>query len=154
MTVINKIKNLANDPNTIKIVGTVSVDGVPHTAVKQTLRIRDDGNIEYIELLESSKSYRNITGSIWYNKKVSISLVGENRESYVILGSPERILVSGREFEEIYEKTLAEKGFDIAAVITIIPESVEKNSPQEKFAQQDESRLFYKHLDRLGKIEQ
>jgi len=148
---INDIKQIINNPKTVKTVGTVGIDGVPHIAVKQTLHVNDEGKIQYIELFESSKSYRNITGSLWYAKKVSISLLSENKESYEIVGYPDQILISGREFEKAYTETLETKGYDIAAIITIIPESVENNSPNIKFAEQDKTRLFYKHLDRLSK---
>jgi len=153
MADINDIKQIINDPKTVKIIGTVGIEGAPHTAVKQSLHINDAGKLEYIELFESSKSYRNITGSLWYDKKVSISLIGENRESYTIFGSPDRILIAGREFEKVYTKTLEEKGYDIAAIITITPEIIERNDPKEKFEKQDSSRLFYKHLDRLKKVD-
>jgi hypothetical protein len=148
---INDIKQVINNPKTVKTLGTVGIDGVPHTAVKQTLHVNDEGKLQYIELFESSKSYRNITGSLWYAKKVSISLLGENRESYEIVGYPDQILISGREFEKAYAETLETKGYDIAAIVTIVPESVENNSPDIKFNEQDKTRLFYKHLDRLSK---
>jgi len=148
---INDIKQVINNPKTVKTLGTVSIDGVPHTAVKQTLHVNDEGKLQYIELFESSKSYRNITGSLWYAKKVSISLLSENRESFEIVGYPDQILISGREFEKAYAETLETKGYDIAAIVTIVPESVENNSPDIKFNEQDKTRLFYKHLDRLSK---
>lgn len=153
MANIYDIKNLINDPKTIKVVGTVGIDGIPHTAVKQSLSVNDEGNIEYVELFESAKSYRNVTGSLWYNKKVSISVYGENKESYTIVGEPKKILVSGREYEKVYTKFLEEKGFDIAAIITIVPEAIENQSPKEKFAAQEETRVFFRHLDRLSKDE-
>lgn len=151
MADINDIKQIINDPETVKIVGTVGVDGVPHTAVKQSLHINKEGKIEYVELFESSKSYRNITGSLWYNKKVSISILSKNNESFEIVGEIDRILIAGREYEKVYTKVLEQKGFDIAAVITIIPETVENSSPNEKFEEQEKTRLFFKHLDRLSK---
>ena len=150
MASIEEIKSIVNDPNTLKVVGTVGVNGNPHIAVKQTLHINEDGNLEYIELLESSESYKNITGSIWFDKKVSVLVYGENRESYEVTGKVDRILVAGRDYEAAYTKILDEKGYDIAAVITIIPEKVDNKSPKDKFEEQEKERLFYKHLDRLG----
>jgi len=151
MANIDEIKQIINDPKTVKIVGTVGVDDVPHTAVKQSLHVNDEGKIEYIELFESSESYRNVTASLWYNKKVSVLILSPDKESYEIIGEPERILIAGREYEAVYTKVLEEKGYDIAAVVTIAPESVENSSPKEKFKDQEKTRLFYKHLDRLSK---
>lgn len=151
MASIIDIKSIVNDPKTLKVVGTVGVNGNPHTAVKQSLHINEEGNIEYIELLESSESYKNITGSIWFDKKVSVLVYGENKENYEILGTVDHILVAGRDYEAAYTKALEEKGYDIAAVITIIPEQVDNKSPKDKFEEQENTRLFYKHLDRLSK---
>jgi hypothetical protein len=150
MADLEKIKKIINDPGTSKIVGTVGVDGVPHTALKQTLHLNEDGNIEFVELLESSVSFKNITGSIWFDKKVSILVLGANRESYEITGKVDRILIAGRKFEEIYSKILQDKGFDIAAVVIIIPEKVDNKSAKDKFEEQESTRMFYKHLDRLS----
>ncbi|HEY8805581.1 MAG TPA: hypothetical protein VIM42_10860 [Clostridium sp.] len=151
MANINDIKHIINNPKTLKVLATVGIDGVPYTEVKQTLHVNEDGNIEYIELFESSQSYRNVTGSLWYDKKVSIAIYGENKESYAIVGIPEKINVSGRDYERTYTKILEEKGFDIAAIITIVPESLENQSPKEKFEEQEKTRPFFRHLDRLKK---
>lgn len=151
MASINDIREIVNSPKSVKVVGTVGADSIPHTAVKQTLHINEEGNIEYVELFESSLSYKNITGSIWFDKKVSVLVYGENKESYEIIGKVDHILVAGREYEAVYAKILEEKGYDIAAVITIIPERVENQSPKDKFEEQENTRLFYKHLDRLSK---
>lgn len=151
MASIYDIKHIINDTKTVKVVGTVGIDGIPHTVVKQSLHVNEEGNIEYVELFESSKSYRNITGSLWYNKKVSILIYNGNNESYEIVGEPTKILVAGREYEKVYTKILEEKGFDIAAVITIVPNSIEVQSPKEKFLEQEKTKIFFKHLDRLSK---
>lgn len=150
MATMEEIKSIVNDPNSIKVVGTVDIKGNPHTAVKQSLHINEDGNIEYIELLESSESYKNITGSIWFDKKVSVLVYGDNRVSYEITGRVDRILVAGEDYQAAYTKLLDEKGYDIAAVIIIIPEKVDNKSPKDKFEEQEKERLFYKHLDRLS----
>jgi len=151
MTNIHDIKHIINNPRTLKVLATVDIDGVPYTAVKQTLHVNEDGNVEYVELFESSQSYRNATGSIWYDKKVSIAVYGENKESYTIIGKPQRINIAGREYEKVYTEFLEEKGFDIAAIITIVPEFIVNQSPEENFAEQEKTRPFFRHLDRLKK---
>jgi hypothetical protein len=77
-------------------------------------------------------------------------VLGANRESYEITGKVDRILIAGRKFEEIYSKILQDKGFDIAAVVIIIPEKVDNKSAKDKFEEQESTRMFYKHLDRLS----
>ncbi|MFL0195257.1 hypothetical protein ACJDU8_06705 [Clostridium sp. WILCCON 0269] len=151
MANINDIKNIINNSETTKILATVGINGIPHTSVKQTIHINEEGNIEYVELFESSQSYRNITGSIWYDKKVSIAICGKNKESYTIIGRPVKILITGRYFEEIYSDILEKLGFDMAAVVIIEPESIENQSPRDKFEKQEKDKPFFKHLDRIKK---
>ena len=146
---IDDIKDIINNPNTIKVVETVNVHGIPHAAIKQSLHVDDEGNVEYVELFESSKSYKNITRSLWYNKKVSILIYDGADKSYEIIGKPVKILVSGKKYEKIYTEILKKKGFDIAAVITVVPEDVENQGSQGKFSEQEKSKIFFKHLDRL-----
>lgn len=151
MADINDIKEIINNPETLKVLATVGIDGVTHTSVKQSLHINEEGNIEYIELFESSQSYRNVTGSIWYDKKVSIAVYGKDKESYSIVGKPVKIHVAGRYFEKVYSEVLERLGFDTAAVVIIKPESVENQSPKEKFEEEDKNKPFFKHLDRIQK---
>ena len=146
MASFKEIESLVNDPQSIKILVTVSADGIVHAVPKGTIHTDEAGNIEYAELFESSQSYRNITASLWFNKKAAILII-----AYEVSGSIKTILVAGRKFEEAYKKIEAEKGFDIAAVIKIVPESVEDLNPRKKFAEQEETHFFYKHLDRIAK---
>ena len=46
MANIQDIKHIINDPKTLKVLATVGIDGVPYTAVKQTLHVNEEGNIE------------------------------------------------------------------------------------------------------------
>jgi hypothetical protein len=145
------ITRLLNDPDSVKIVTAIGPDGIPHSAPKGTLRIDEEENIEYVEILESSKSYRNATYSLWFDKKVAVLVIGPKREVYEITGVVRTILVAGRKFEEVYKRLEASRGFDISAVVTIVPESVENLSPAEKIAEQEKHHFFYRHLDRIAK---
>jgi hypothetical protein len=141
-------RQLINNPSTIKIVATVDRDGRPHAAPKGTLRVLDDGLIEYAELLESSRSYKNITGSIWFERKVAVLVIAEDKSAFEITGRVDSITVAGAKFEEVYRNLSESKGFDVAAVITIIPEAVEDLNIKDKFAEQDKNHIFFTHLDR------
>ncbi len=90
----------------------------------------ESGELQYAELFEASRSYRNVTASLWFDKKVSVLILGPNREAYEVRGSVRRILIAGRKFEQVYRKLREEKGFDIAAVVTITPEEVEDLRPE------------------------
>ena len=151
MVSLKEIEPIINDKNSIRIVAAVGADGVVHAAPKGTLYVDEAGYLQYAELFEASKSYRNVTASLWFDKKVAVLIIGKNREAYEVTGSVRKISVAGRKFEEVYRKIQEEKGFDLAAVVTIVPEKVEDLQPGKKFEEQEQNHFFFKHLDRIAK---
>jgi|GEM_PF-1837343 hypothetical protein len=142
MASIKEIEPLIQDKSSLKIIAAASAEGVVHAAPKGTLHVDEDGNLQYVELFEASKSYRNITASLWFNKKVAVLIIGEDQRAFEITGDVKSILISGRKFEKLYRKLQEEKGFDIAAVVTIVPESVENLQPDNKFREQEQNHFF------------
>jgi hypothetical protein len=59
-----------NAPDTIKAVATVSKDGIPHVVFKGSIKVAEDGRIEFYELIESSKNGKNLVYSICLTKKL------------------------------------------------------------------------------------
>ena len=105
MSILNEeLKNLIENKNSIKVVSTQDKEGVINSAPKGSLQISADDELTYVEVLESSKSYSNVVYSIWFDKKVSVLVVGENKEAYLIHGHVKKILTCGREYEEYYRK--------------------------------------------------
>jgi len=151
---LGPVAELINRQDTLKIVVSVDGDGCPHAVPKGTLRATDTGLLEYAELLESSRSYRNVTGSIWFGRKVAVLVVGAptegGRAAFEITGRVERILVAGAKFEDVYRILAESRGFDVAAVVTIVPQSVEDMGAGNKIAEQEKSHPFFTHLDRLA----
>lgn len=47
-----EIIELLTDKETVKVLATTDVNGVPHVVIKQTLQLGEDGNLVYLELLE------------------------------------------------------------------------------------------------------
>lgn len=75
---LNKdIEDLLSDEETIKVLATTDEKGIPHAVVKQSLHLGEDGNLVYLELLESSRTNKNMVWSIWFDRKVSIVLTGK-----------------------------------------------------------------------------
>ncbi|MBN7773976.1 hypothetical protein [Clostridium aminobutyricum] len=152
VTLTKEISDLINDPNSIKIVSTVDREGVPHTVIKQSLYVAEDGRIKYLELLESSHTYKNFTSSLWYSHKVSVSVLGGNKFSYQIKGIPAKILISGPEFESNYKRIREKLGdVDLAAICVIEPVEVTDETFSVRYAEQENTRPYFKHLDRLSK---
>lgn len=147
-----ELKELIKDKASVKVLATVDENGAPYIALKQSISIAEDGNIEYLELLEASQSYKNFTRSLWHDKKVSLSISGGNGLSYLIKGRPVKILVSGPVFEKHYVSIREKLGdVDLAAICVIEPEVIINQAYAIRFQQQEELAPIFKHLDRLAK---
>lgn len=146
-----EVVKLLEDEKTFKILTTVDQEGIPHSVIKQSLHITEAGNLAYLELLETSKTQKNMVYSIWFNGTVAISILGKNNESYQIKGKPIKVHISGPLFEESYIET--QKKFpdsDLAAVWVIEPESVFDQSYFVRKTAEEEQHPDIKHLDRLA----
>jgi hypothetical protein len=147
-----KLIDLINDENTIKVLATVNEQGHPYSVAKPFMRVLEQGYLTYLELLESSKSYKNFTWSLWYDQKVSITVIGNKGENWQIQGRPEKIIVSGPVFEDHYRSVRKQLGdVDLAAVCLIKPELLVNESFSYQFAQQEQRQPIFNHLDRLAK---
>ena len=137
---------------TVKILATVDENGIAHADEKNFLEVTEDGNITYPELLETSRSYKNFTRSLWFNRKISVTIIGENGENYKINGRPEKILVCGDLFEEQYKSIRKKLGdVDLAAVCIIKPEEITDVTLSKEILNQGTDKPIFKHLDRLLK---
>jgi hypothetical protein len=147
-----KLIDLINDGNTIKVLATVNEQGHPHSAAKPFMQVLEQGYLAYLELLESSRSYKNFTWSLWYDQQVSITIAGNNGENWQIQGKPEKIIISGPIFEHYYQSVRKQLGdVDLAAVCLIKPELLINESFSYQFEQQEKRQPIFKHLDRLVK---
>ncbi len=146
------VVGLLQNKDTVKVLATTNEQGEPHAVVKQSLRLGEDGNIVYLELIESSKTYQNLTRSIWFTRKVAVTLVGQDGQSYQIKGTPIKCIVAGKIFEEQYRK-IREKldDADLAAVWIIKPEEVINQTYSVRKTDEETKHPFFKHLDQLVK---
>lgn len=69
--------DLIKDHHTIKVLATVDEKGQPYSVLNQFMSVLEDGRLVYLEPLESSRSYKNFTRSLWYDQKVSVTVVGD-----------------------------------------------------------------------------
>ena len=151
---INKeVKELLSDKETLKVLATTDASGVPHAVIKQSLFLNENGQLAYLELIESSKTNKNLVASIWFNQKVSIVLKGKDGQSYEIIGTPVRALVTGPVFQKHYVEVRQKLGdVDLAAVWIINPESVRNQSFVVRRDEEDIRHPTFKHLDRIAKV--
>lgn len=129
MAVLNEhIRSILSEPETLKLLATVSPDGIPHAAFKGTLRAEGD-ELVYYDLLQSSDTNKNLVHAIWYDRTVSVTILSKNREVYQILGKPDRCITAGREFEDTYRALNKKFGdTDLNAIWYIRPEKIRDNS--------------------------
>jgi hypothetical protein len=147
-----EVIELLADKDTVKILTTIDNKGVPHTVIKQSLHLGEDGNLIHRELLESSQTNKNLVRSIWFNHKVAITLKGTDGRSYQIKGKPIRAIISGPVFQEQYLQVRERLGdVDLAAVWIIEPEEIRNETYFVRKNQEEADHPYFKHLDRLAK---
>lgn len=143
---------LINDGETVKILATVDPDGNPHATVKQSLAVGEDGNLFFLELLESSQTNRNLVRSIWFNRKVTVTVLGKKGQSYQIKGRPVRNIIAGPVFQQKYVEVRERLGdVDLAGIWVIEPEEISDQTYWARKATEEAAHPFFLHLDRLAK---
>lgn len=146
--IIDAIKN----PDSIKVIASKDRHGDVHVVAKGSLSITEDGQIFFFELLEGSQNNKNMTYSLWFDKKVAINIITPDHKSYQIKGIPVKCLVAGSEFETYY-KTVVEGNpdNDLAAVYFIDPVEEKEESYFVRREEHSQRHPLYLHLDRLAK---
>ncbi|XHR30436.1 MAG: pyridoxamine 5'-phosphate oxidase family protein [Chthoniobacteraceae bacterium] len=141
---------LLKDPATIKILSTVDEKGEPHTVVKGSIRLGEDGNLVVAELIESSHTHRNLTRAIWFGGKVAILLQGPGDSAFQIKGAPIKLHVSGPVFLKYYQAIQERLGdVGLAGIWIIRPEKVINQSWKKRLKAENKAHPSFIHLDRL-----
>jgi hypothetical protein len=147
-----EIKDAIADKDSIKVIATISRQGVPHVVAKGSITVTEDGKIRYWELLESSQTNKNVTYALWFDKTVAINVITKDRRSYQIKGIPRKSLVAGHEYEEAYVAAQnRNQENDLAAVYYIEPVEVIEESYPVRQKEEREKHPLYIHLDKLAK---
>ena len=79
-----EIIDAINNPDSIKVVATISKEGIPHVTPKGSLTVDENGRIRFLELLEKSQTQKNLVYSIWFDKYIAINIITPDRKSYLI----------------------------------------------------------------------
>lgn len=139
-----------NSPSSVKVIGTIGKNGIPHVVFKGSIHVNEEGQLVLYEILESSRNGQNLVYSIWFDKKVVISVLDQGQNSYEIVGHPARCISCGKEFEKVYKEVRAKKGdIDLSAIWIIEPEEVRNETFDVRRQEEENSFPIVKHLDRL-----
>ena len=154
-TKLNKeIIALFSSDDSTKVLATINEHGYPHAAAKPFIRVDDDGNLLYLELVESSRTQKNLVRSIWFNQKVSVSVSDRSGQSWQINGTPVKTLITGPIFLHHYRDVRKRLGdVDLSAVWVIEPEEVINENISVRHAEEEQAHPLFRHLDRLAKIQ-
>jgi hypothetical protein len=145
--------SLLRDPQSKKALSTVGADGVPHTVFKDSITVDTDGNIRFYEVIETSITNKNLVYSLWFNRLVSINVIGKDDTSFQVTGIPFRAIICGNEFEAAYmdlRKSLGENA-DLSTIWIIKPESTRENTFQVRLREFTGNYPLIGHLDRYLK---
>jgi Pyridoxamine 5'-phosphate oxidase len=145
---------LFGSDDSTKVLATINEQGYPHAAAKPFIRVDDDGNLLYLELVESSHTQKNLVRSIWFDQKVSISISDNNGQSWQIKGKPVKTLITGPVFLHHYSDVRNRLGdVDLSAVWVIEPEEVINENLAVRHAEEELAHPVFRHLDRLAKTQ-
>jgi hypothetical protein len=142
-----------NEPDAVKILVTLDERGTPHPTPKGSLRW-DGERIVSWEILESSRTNRNLTRAIWFDQTIAILLVTADGQAHEITVRPTRNIVMGKEFTRHYEEALRRHGRGIAGVWLYEPIGITDQTPATRIAEEEAARPYFIHLDRLARKEE
>lgn len=140
-----ELQKLINDRSATKVIATLDELGNPYAVSSPFLQLAENGGLVHLELLEKSETNRNLLRSLWYEKKIVIS-VG----SFVIRGTPVKAHISGPLFRQYYEQVRSViDDADLSTVWVIEAQEVIDETYAIRKRREEEQFPFSVHLDRL-----
>ncbi|MEI6205432.1 MAG: hypothetical protein WCP20_01485 [Desulfuromonadales bacterium] len=142
---------LLGNPATVGTIATLDESGAPHAVPSPFLRLDPAGRLVHLELLETSRTHRNLLRSIWFDRPVTVTLSGEGGRVTVVKGRVHKVHISGPLFSSYYREVRERLGdADLVGVWLIDAQEVINESYAVRKAREEELHPFFKHLDRLA----
>lgn len=151
MSIISEeLKKYINQSGTLKSIATVSREGIPHVAYKGTLHT-EENQIVFYDLIQSSQTNKNLVNAIWYEQKVAVNILTEDKRSFLIVGNPIKSVTAGKAFEKIYVELQEKLGqeTDLNAIWYIQPISIREETYLQRKQEEETKYPYIKHLDRI-----
>lgn len=131
-------------PDTVKFLTTTDQEGRTHTVFKGTLTVLDKGYLAYVELIESSQTYRNMLWNYYWKRDVGVIIFNPTRGiSYQIKGKPYKWLTQGPIWDELLEQLWIDMPETNPSGVWLI-------TPEEVIDQRYEARVEEKEKERPG----
>jgi|WetSurMetagenome_2_1015567.scaffolds.fasta_scaffold00013_50 hypothetical protein len=132
-------------------VTTTDEQGNPYSVVSPFLHLNEDGFLVHLELLETSRTNRNLLHSLWFDRHVVVSVAGRDGRNIVIRGVPAKATISGPVFRKYYEQARNALGdADLATVWFIAPYEVINETYAVRKEEEEARYPFSIHIDRLA----
>ena len=146
-----EIVTLINDPKSLKVIASAGRDGVPSVTASDLISVGEDGKIQYLELVETSQMNKNLVYSIWFKRRVAISVFQQKGRSFQIRGLPVQAIISGDLFEKNYIEVRRRLGAkaDLSTVWVIEPEEAREETLAVKITEEQTNYPLVGHLDRF-----
>jgi hypothetical protein len=148
-----KLISLIKENDTVKAVASTGKDGAVHLVYKGSVSVNPDGNIQFLELNETSQNNKNLVYSLWFKRPVSINILGKDNTSFQIKGIPLRAIITGKEFEQNYiaVRERLGKDADLSTIWVIEPTEVREETPAVRRQAEREKYPLIGHLDRFAR---
>ena len=145
-----KTIELIHDRSVTRVIATLDEHGDPYAVASPFLQLGENGQLVHLELLEKSVANRNLLRSLWFERKISVSLNSNDGRSFVIKGHPVKAHISGPVFRHYYQQVQsAITDADLSTVWLIEPDEVVDETYATRKTQEEEQFPFAVHLDRL-----
>ena len=147
----NEVLNLLEQKDTVKVIATVSKEGIPHVVTRHCLHAEGDLLVFY-EQLQSSQTNKDLVYSIWFHKQVSVLLLGADGSRFTVEAVPEKSITAGREFEEVYNRLRSHSDrADLNAIWYLKPLKIDKSDYLTLKQREEVEFPMLAHLDQLVK---
>ena len=105
MDIPDNVKGLLEDPGNVKTLTTVDQEGNPYSVPINSVSVLEDGNIAFLELLDTSNTQKNMLNCYWFKKDVSVLVIGDwqKGEAFQIKGTPYKLVTEGPIWDEYLE---------------------------------------------------
>jgi hypothetical protein len=145
------VAQLIRQEDSLKFISTLGPDKVPYIAASPHLYLNDDNRIVHLELLETSRTNRNLLQSIWFDQNVAVLVEHPSGRSCVITARGVKSIISGPVFQTHYTGIREKLGdVGLVAVWILEPSEIFEETFFIRQEREESRRLSYIHLDRLA----